>query len=178
MHSGRFGSAISWPVNSRQLAARATVRSDRFMVSPQAFLFLGGWCCSLLPLRAGNDRAGLAWGLRRIADKMKTTGSHSQASCSVGSTRGKHKDGGHRAEASACGVLHYCSYWRKRFEAFFRAIRYDSCNCPFPDPNQPTFREPFSCLSLAFHGFRTSQYFCRLYTPRKDRPPACIKIMR
>jgi hypothetical protein len=40
MHSGRFGSAINWPANSTQLAARAKRRSDRFIVvSMGVFIF-------------------------------------------------------------------------------------------------------------------------------------------
>lgn len=82
--------------------------------------------------------------------------------------RGKQEGKGRQAEASAYGVLHYCSYWRKHVEVFCAALKNhlrNRCNCLLANPNPPTFREPFSFLSVFIWG---SQPRLRLYTSRTE----------
>jgi hypothetical protein len=106
-----------------QLAARAKRRNDRFMMSPQELLFFE--MSQARRVRTVQPVAALASG----GDSRKEQGGTAWR-CNNGMVQ----------------YLGYCSYWRKRFEAFFGSYiskhEWMACsrNHPWFDSNGSTFR--------------------------------------
>jgi hypothetical protein len=89
---------MSWPANSMQLAARAKRRSERFIFFSTGVVVIGDVSGAAVSLRAADNGAGKRkrWGAGKVAGR---------ANLGLG---GQHDE-----------VPRYCSYWRKRIEAFF-----------------------------------------------------------
>jgi hypothetical protein len=126
-----------------QLAARAKRRSDRFIVVSTGVVVFGDVSGAAVSRRAAVDGA----------DKRK---------------RRELKKEMRRANLELCGqhgeVPRYCSYWRKRIEAFFGSYisKHDRW-LSVETIRGPTLTvEPFTNLSVDFHGFRASQRRMRL----------------
>jgi hypothetical protein len=126
-----------------QLAARAKRRSDRFIVVSTGVVVFGDVSGATVSRCAAVDGADKRkrWELRKemMRTNLKLCGQHGD-------------------------VPRYCSYWRKRIKAFFGSYisKHGRWLTVETIRGATVTVEPFTNLSVGFHGFRASQRRMRL----------------